>query len=193
MTQAPVDPAPGAGRAPARTGLGAFLVAGGVVWALTAALAVVAAVVLSSSSDVAATSTFGAGQTVVAPEPDGVRGPLVVYGQDVPVRGSRTLAAGCEVVSPRGGERIVTSARGADPITVDGVDLVPLVQTSGWRPGDSVTCSGEGASALAPFAAVPTGAPGTARAVAVALAVLGALGAAVFLVGGAAVLRRRRS
>ena len=172
-----------------RRGLGVLFVLGGVVALLVAIGGVVAAVVLSGGSSSPPTTTFAAGETVTPPEAGAVRGTLVVYGADVEVDGSRTLAVGCEVVSPAGTGRVVTSPSGSDPVEVDGQQLVPLVEVGGWRPGDAVTCSGDQAVALEPLALGVTGVPGAARAVALVLAVLGLLMGVLLCVLGTRLLR----
>ncbi len=152
---------------------------------------VLAAVVLSAGSSTAPATTFAPGETVTVPDAGAVRGPLTVYGTDTDVEGSTTLALGCEVVSPGGSTRVVVSAPGADPVQVEGTPVVPLVQSSGWRPGDQVTCSGEEAASFAPLALGVSGVPGTARVVALVLAVLGLLMGVLLLLIGTRVLRRR--
>jgi len=176
----------------ARRGLGVLAVLGGVVLLLLAAGSVVAAVVLSGGSGTVPSSTFAAGETVTAPDASGaVRGPLVVYGADVDVEGSRTLAVGCEVVSGSGTDRVVTSPSGSEPVQVDGRDLVPVVEVSGWRPGDQVTCTGDQSAALEPLALGVTGAPATATVVAGVLAVVAVVVGVLLLVVGARALRSR--
>lgn len=172
-----------------RRGLAVLLVLGGVVALLVSLGSVVAAVLLSGGGATPPTTTFTAGQAVTAPEGGALRGVLVVYGADVEVDGSRTLAPGCRAVSPGGSERVVTSAPGSDPVQVEGRSLVPVVQVSGWRPGDTLTCSGDQAAALEPLAVGVTEVPATARVVAIVLAVLGLLMGVVLLVVGTRLLR----
>lgn len=172
-----------------RRGLGVLLVLGGVVALLVSVGSVVAAVVLSGGPPSPPTTTFTAGQVATVPAAGAVRGPLVVYGADVEVEGSRTAGLGCEVVSPGGSARVVTSTSGSDPVEVDGQQLVPVVEVSGWRPGDTVTCSGEQAGAFEPLALGVTSVPATARVVAVVVAVLALLMGVVLLVVGTRLLR----
>lgn len=176
----------------ARRGLGVLALLGSVVVLLVAVGSVVAAVLLSGSSATAPSGTFAAGEAVTTPDaPAAVRGPLVVYGGDVEVDGSRTLAVGCEVVSPSGTDRVVTSPSGSDPVEVDGRVLVPVVEVSGWQPGDRVTCSGDQAADLEPLALGVTAAPATAAVVAVVLAVVAVVVAVLLVVVGARLLRSR--
>lgn len=95
------------------------------------------------------------------------------------------------MVSPGGSDRVVVSAPGGDQVEVDGAQVVPLVQSSSWQPGDQVTCRGEQAAAFAPLALGVSGVPGTARVVALVLAVLGVLLGLVLLVAGTRMLRTR--
>lgn len=173
-----------------RRGLGLLLVLGGVVALLVAAGSAVAATVLGSGTSSAPTSTFAAGESVTAPGTGGVAGPLVVYGTPADVDGSTTLALGCEVVSTGGTDRVVVSASG-EPVEVDGRTLEPLVQAQGARAGDQVACDGDGASAFEPLAVGVAPVPGTARAVALGLAVLAVVAGVAFLVVGVTLLRSR--
>lgn len=172
-----------------RRGLGLLFVLGGIAVLLVSVGSVVAAVLLSGGPAAPPTATFSAGRAVTVPDAGAIRGELVVYGADGEVDGSRTQALGCQVVSPGGSERVVTSTSGADPVDVGGQQLVPVVAVSGWRPGDTVTCSGDQASAFEPLAVGVTGVPATARVVAVVLAVLGLLMGVVLLIVGTRLLR----
>ncbi len=172
-----------------RRGLGLLVVLGGVAVLLVSVGSVVAAVLLSGGSATAPTTTFSAGQAATVPGSGAIRGELVVYGADAPVEGSRTLALGCQVVSLAGSQRVVTSTSGADPVEVAGEQLVPVVAVSGWRPGDTVTCSGDQAAAFEPLAVGTTGVPATARVVAVVVAVVALLFGLVLLVVGTRLLR----
>lgn len=174
-----------------RRGLGLLFFLGGVVALLVAAGSAVAAIVLGSGSSAAPTTTFAAGDTVTAPGTGGLAGPLVVYGVDADVGGSRTLALGCEVVSPGGSERAVTSTSGDLAVQLDGATLVPLVQAEGAQAGDQLTCAGDDAAAFEPLALGVAAVPGTARVVAVVLAVGAVLFGVLLLVVGTRMLRSR--
>lgn len=175
-----------------RRGLGLLLVLGGVVaLVVSAGSALAATVVLGSGSSAAPTTTFAAGETVAAPGTGGLSGPLVVYGVDADVEGSTTLALGCDVVSPGGTERAVTSTSGDLAVQLDGATLVPLVQAEGAQAGDQVTCAGDAAAAFEPLAVGVAAVPGTARVVAAVLAVVALLFGVVLLVVGSRMLRSR--
>lgn len=172
-----------------RRGLGLLVVLGGFAVLLVSVGCVVAVALLSGGPAAPPTTTFSAGQPATVPDAGTIRGELVVYGADVEVEGSRTQAVGCQVVSPSGSERVVTSTSGADPVEVGGQELVPVVTASGWRPGDTVTCSGDQAASFEPLAVGTTGVPATARVVAGVVAVVALVFGLVLLVVGSRLLR----
>lgn len=174
-----------------RRGLGLLFVLGGVVVLLVAVGSAVAALALGSGSSAAPTTTFAAGETVTAPGSGGLAGPLVVHGLDADVDGSRTLALGCDVVSPGGTERAVASAPGGPGVELDGATLVPLVQVEGARAGDQVTCAGPEAASFEPLALGVAEVPATARVVALVLAAVAVVVGVVFLLVGTRMLRSR--
>lgn len=182
-----MSPTTGGGRA-----LAVLLILGGVVAIVVAVGSVLAAVALSRTGATAPDGTFSAGQTASAPAGTGpLRGQLVVYAAGADVEGSLTRALGCDAVSARGYERVVSSPGQVDPIEVAGQELEPVASVSGWRPGDRVTCTGPQASAFEPLALGVAPAPPTATFVAVALAVVGAVMGVVLVVVGGHLLRSR--